>query len=86
MTQILIYAAVDCSTNEVVGKVVLHAFPRKINNLPAKILNHATQEVKEINVFLSSAKKYYDQVSDPLYFDNNRDADLQLIFDNNTTK
>lgn len=66
-----IRALVNCKTEEVIGRVVFRlGVPKKQNNLMCKITNQETGENTEVLSFISNAKKYIDQINNPLDFMN----------------
>lgn len=66
-----IRALVNSKTEEVIGRVVFRfGVPKKQNNLMCKITNQETGENSEVLSFISNAKKYIDQINNPLDFMN----------------
>lgn len=66
-----IRALVNCQTEEVIGRVVFRlGVPKKQNKLVCTITNQETGETSEVLSFISNAKKYIDQINNPLHFMN----------------
>lgn len=66
-----IRALVNSKTQEVIGRVIFRlGVPRKQNQLVCTITNHETGETSEVLSFISNAKKYIDQINNPLDFMN----------------
>ncbi len=62
------YAMVDASTLEVIGKHVSPIAPKKMVNIPYKVLDQKTRNtLSEGTCFLSRSQKYWNVVKDPLY-------------------
>ncbi len=62
------YAMVDASTLKVIGKHVSPIAPKKMVNIPYKVLDISTKKpISEGTCFLSRSQKYWNEVKDPLY-------------------
>lgn len=71
MTVINVYAVVDKNTCEVIGKRMEHSYPTKFNGLTLTYQDVRTLKLTYHEVFLSTAKKYVDQLDkleDPYFW------------------
>lgn len=71
MTMIHEYAVVDNATEQVIGKYLgLGTKPPKMQNIPYTLMKttNTGTTTQQGTAFLSKAQKFWNEVSDPLYF------------------